>query len=130
MNRNYLMICADSRRALSRSPQPSLACWTTKATGRLQWTCKSRAHLTSHISLFSSHISHLTSHNSHLTSHISHLSFHIYIYLYIYMYIFATFVCDSVAARLVDPAFTVALNNWLGAIGPDRFVIYICILYI
>ena len=34
---------------------------------------------------------------------------------------FATFVCDSVAARLVDPAFTVALNRWLDALGTDRF---------
>jgi hypothetical protein len=34
---------------------------------------------------------------------------------------FATFVCGSVAARLVDPAFTVALNRWLDALGPARF---------
>ena len=39
---------------------------------------------------------------------------------------FVTFICNSVAARLQDPAFTDSLDNWLKVLGKDKFVTFIC----
>jgi len=39
---------------------------------------------------------------------------------------FVTFICNSVAVRLKEPAFTASLNRWLDVLGEDKFVTFVC----